>query len=297
MSSVEIRDRRFLDIVGEEVAFETIATGCLFTEGPLWHAREKYLLFSDMPGDHLRRWSAKDGVTTFRKPCRKSNGLAWDNEGRLLVCEHASSTVTRTARDGTSTTLASHWQGKELNSPNDIVCRSDGSIYFSDPTYGRKEYYGEPRPQPLSFQGVYRIALDGKTLTLLADDFAQPNGLCFSRDEKTLLVNDTDRQHIRAFDVRADGTLANGRVWAETKGEGAGAPDGMKIDAAGNVYSCGPGGIHVFAPDASCLGVIRVPEYTANFCWGDDDFRSLFVTASTSLYRIRMKTPGTPQMV
>ena len=297
MTSVEIRDKRFEEVVGKSVEFEKIATGFLFTEGPLWHRRENYLLFSDMPGDHLRRWSEKDGVTTFRKPCFKSNGLAWDRQGRLLVCEHASSKVTRTEPDGTSTTLASHHQGKELNSPNDIICRTDGSIYFSDPTYGRKEYYGEPRPQQLSFQGIYRIASDGKTLTLLADDFAQPNGLCFSRDEKILFVNDTDRQHIRAFDVRADGTLANSRVWAETKGEGAGAPDGMKIDAAGNVYSCGPGGIHVFAPDATCLGLIRVPEYTANFCWGDDDFRSLFVTASTSLYRIRMKTPGTPQMV
>lgn len=297
MTSVEIRDRRFEEVVGKSVEFEKLATGFLFTEGPLWHRREKYLLFSDMPGDHLRRWSQKDGITTFRKPCFKSNGLAWDRQGRLLVCEHASSKVTRTEPDGASTTLASHHAGKELNSPNDIVCRTDGSIYFSDPTYGRKEYYGEPRPQPLSFQGVYRIAPDGKTLTLLADDFAQPNGLCFSRDEKTLFVNDTDRQHIRAFDVRADGTLSNSRVWAETKGEGAGGPDGMKIDAAGNVYSCGPGGIHVFAPDAACLGVIRVPEYTANFCWGDDDFRSFFITASTSLYRIRMKTPGTPQMV
>lgn len=296
MSGVEIRDPRFASVVGESVAFEQLATGFLFTEGPLWHRRERYLLFSDMPGDHLRRWREGEGVTTFRHPCFKSNGLAWDREGRLVVCEHASSRVTRTEADGSSTTLASHYEGKELNSPNDVVVKSDGGVYFTDPTYGRMEYYGVPREPQLGFRGVYRIEPDGGRLTLLADDFAQPNGLCFSRDEKLLFVNDTERQHIRVFEVAADGTLRNGRVWAQTTGEGAGAPDGMKLDSAGNLYCCGPGGIHVFAPDATCLGVIRTPEYTANFCWGDDGFRSLFIAASTSIYRIRVAVPGTPQM-
>ena len=295
MSGVEVRDNRFVDVVGPSVSFELLATGCIFTEGPLWHAREKYLLFSDMPGDHLRRWSEGDGVTTFRKPCNKSNGLAWDLQGRLLTCEHASSRLTRTETDGKITVLASHYEGKELNSPNDLAVKSDGAIYFSDPSYGRKEHFGLPRDPELSFRGVYRLAPDGKTLTLLADDFAQPNGVCFALDEKTVFVNDTDKQHIRAFDVNTDGTLTNNRVWANTVGEGAGAPDGMKIDSSGNVYSCGPGGIHVFAPDATCLGVIKVPEYTANFCWGDDDLKSLFITASTSVYRIRVAVSGTPQ--
>ena len=249
-----------------------------------------------MPGDHLRRWSQQDGVSTFRKPCNKSNGLAWDHQGRLIACEHASSHLTRTEADGSITVLASHHDGKELNSPNDVVVKSDGAIYFSDPTYGRREHFGVPREPQLAFRGVYRVAPDGKTLTLLADDFGQPNGLCFSLDEKVLFINDTDRQHIRAFDVKRDGTLANNRIWAKTVGEGAGAPDGMKIDSAGNLYSCGPGGIHVFAPDATCLGVIKVPEYTANFCWGGDDFKSLFITASTSVYRIRVGVPGTAQM-
>ncbi len=295
MSGVEIRDKRFENVVGLSVNFERLATDCIFTEGPLWHAREKYLLFSDMPGDHLRRWSERDGVTTFRKPCNKSNGLAWDLQGRLLTCEHASSRLTRTETDGKITVLASHYEGKELNSPNDLAVKSDGTIYFSDPSYGRKEHFGLPRDPELSFRGVYRLTPDGKTLTLLADDFGQPNGVCFALDEKTLFVNDTDKQHIRAFDVNADGTLTNNRVWAKTMGEGAGAPDGMKIDSSGNVYSCGPGGIHVFAPDATCLGVIKVPEYTANFCWGDDDLKSLFITASTSVFRIRVAVPGTPQ--
>ena len=288
--SVEIRDPRFTSVVGEDIQFEEIGSGFLFTEGPLWHPTESYLLFSDMPGDHLRRWSRADGVQTFRKPCNMSNGLAWDRQGRLLACEHATSQVTRTESDGRITVIASHYEGKALNSPNDIVVKSDGAIYFTDPTYGRMKYYGRERACELTFQGVYRAA-DG-ALTLLADDFAQPNGLCFSLDEKHLFVNDTSRQHIRVFDVQADGRLANGRIWASTTGEGPGAPDGMKIDSAGNLYSCGPGGIHVFAPDATALGVIKAPQPTANFCWGDDDRRSLFITASTSVYRTRVKVPG-----
>jgi len=174
--------------------------------------------------------------------------------------------------------------------------KSDGGIYFSDPTYGRVEYYGVPREPELAFRGVYRADPGGGPLKLLADDFGQPNGLCFSLDEARLFVNDTERGHIRVFAVRPDGTLAHGRLWAETVGEGAGAPDGMKIDSAGNLYCCGPGGIHVFDPRANCLGVIRTPEVAANFCWGDDDMRSLFITASTSLYRIRVQVPGRPQL-
>jgi gluconolactonase len=296
MSGVEIRDKRFESVVGPSVEFEKLATGFIFTEGPLWHRRDEYLLFSDMPGDHLRRWSVRDGITTFRQPCNKSNGLAWDRQGRLIACEHASSSLTRTEADGSITVLASRYEGNELNSPNDVIVKSDGAIYFSDPTYGRMKHFGVPREPQLSFRGVYRVAPDGKSLTLLADDFGQPNGLCFSLDEKTLFVNDTEKKHIRSFDVRVDGAIAGSRVWAQTVGEGAGAPDGMKVDSAGNVYCCGPGGIHVFAPDGVCLGVIRVPEYTANFCWGDDDLRSLFIAASTSIYRIRVTVPGTPQM-
>ncbi|TXL71259.1 SMP-30/gluconolactonase/LRE family protein [Vineibacter terrae] len=288
--SVEIRDPRFAAVVGEAVAFEPIGTGFLFTEGPLWHPAEHYLLFSDMPGDHIRRWHATGGVTTFRKPSNMSNGLAWDRQGRLLACEHATSRVSRTESDGSISVIASHYQGKELNSPNDIVVKSDGGIYFSDPTYGRMKYYGRERACELSFQGVYRA--DASGLVLLADDFAQPNGLCFSHDEARLFVNDTSRQHIRVFDVRADGTLAGGQVWAQTTGTGPGAPDGMKLDSAGNLYCCGPGGIHVFAPDATALGVIRTPEPAANFCFGDADRRSLYITASTSVYRIRVAVAG-----
>jgi gluconolactonase len=294
--SVSIRDPRFAQVVGPSVEFERIATGCIFTEGPLWHPAGQYLLWSDMPGDHLRRWSAKDGVTTFRKPCNMSNGLTWDRQGRLLACEHASSQVSRTETDGRITPVATHYQGKQLNSPNDIVCARDGGIYFSDPPYGRMKVYGVPREQELSFQGVFRAGSDAKSPTLLVDDFDRPNGLCFSLDERRLFVNDTARKHVRVFDVGPGGRLTNGRVWAETVGEGAGAPDGMKIDSAGNLYCCGPGGIHVFDPGAACLGVIHVPEHTANFAWGDTDNRSLYITASTSVYRMRVKTPGLPAL-
>ena len=272
--------------------FEKLGTGFLFTEGPLWHPTGKFLLFSDMPGDHMRRWSARDGVTTFRKPCNMSNGLTYDRQGRLLACEHATSQVTRTESTGAVVAVATHYKGKPLNSPNDIVCKSDGGIYFSDPPYGRFKYFGVERPQELDFQGVFRVGPYPKSPVLLIDDFDKPNGLCFSLDESKLFINDTARKHIRIFDVGRDGGLRNGRVWAETRGDKPGAPDGMKIDSAETVYCTGPGGIHVFDRDANLLEVIEVPEPTANFAWGDDDLRSLFITASTSLYRIRVKIPG-----
>ena len=294
--TVEIRDTRFSAVVGADISFEQIATGCLFTEGPLWHPREHFLLWSDMPGNHLRRWSVHDGVTTFRKPCHMSNGLTWDQEGRLLACEHATSRVTRTEIDRRITPIATHYQEKQLNSPNDIVCRPDGRIYFTDPPYGRAEYYGVKRDQELCFQGVYRVGSDPTHPILLVDDFDRPNGLCFSLDGRRLFINDTSRQHIRVFKVKRDGTLAGGKVWAETIGEGPGGPDGMKIDIRGNVYCCGPGGIHVFNPEGECLGVIRVPEHPSNMAWGDPDYRSLYITASTSVYRIRTQTPGLPAL-
>ena len=273
-----------------DAACEKIAGGFLFTEGPLWDPRANCLLFSDIPGNEIRRWNAST-MSSFRKPSQMSNGLAWDHEGRLLVCEHATSRVTRTESDGSITVIASHHAGKELNSPNDLVVRSDGGIYFTDPGYGRMEYYGVKRPEQLGFKGVYRAG-PGGTLTLLADDFAQPNGICFSADERRLFVNDTERGHIRAFDVRDDGSLSGSIVWAQPAGDAPGAPDGMKIDSAGNLFCTGPGGIHVFDGSAACLGVIAVPEGAANFCWGGKDLRDLFITASTSLYRLRVLVPG-----
>lgn len=290
--TLEVRHPGITALISPSAECEKLVTGFLFTEGPLWNDRDGSLLFSDMPGDTIRRWTAASGIETFRQPSSKSNGLTWDNQGRLLACEHATSRVTRTETDGRLTVLASHHDDKELNSPNDIVVRRDGAIYFSDPTYGRMDYYGVKREQQLAFQGVYRIDPKDGALRLLIDDFKQPNGLCFSLDEKRLFVNDTEAGHIRVFDVRGDGALGGSRVWAEVKGEGNGAPDGMKIDAQGNVFCCGPGGIHVFSPDAVSFGVIRTPEVAANFAWGGEKLKSLYITASTSLYRLETLTGG-----
>jgi gluconolactonase len=290
--TLEVRDPRLRAVVDPEVRIERLATGFEFTEGPIWHPREQHLIFSDMPGDHMRRWRPGEGVATFRKPSNMANGNAYDRSGRIVTCEHATSRLTRTGPDGRIEVLASHWQGKELNSPNDVVVKSDGWIYFSDPTFGRMEYYGLPREPELTFRGVYRVLPETGTIELLAQDFGQPNGLCFDLEERQLFVNDTERGHIRVFEVQADGRLGGSRVWAAPAGEGEGAPDGMKIDAAGNLFCTGPGGIHVFAPDAACLGVIRLPEVAANFTWGDPDLCGLFVCASTSLYRVRLRAPG-----
>lgn len=290
--SVEIRDERFRQVVGDDAPLEQLGTGFKFTEGAVWNPATEHLIFSDMPGNIMRAWTAEGGIAVFRQPSNMANGNYYDREGRLITCEHATSRVTRTERDGSITVLASHYQGKELNSPNDVVVKRDGAIYFSDPSFGRMEYFGVPRKQELSFQGVFRIDPQTGEVAAVASDFTQPNGLCFSLDESRLFINDTPKGHIRVFDVNADGSLSGGRVWAEVKGEGNGGPDGMKIDSESNVYCTGPGGIHIFAPDATDLGVIKIPEVAANFTWGGDDLRSLFITASTSLYRTRVKVPG-----
>ena len=291
--SFDPRDARFEAVVACDVVIERRGSGFGFTEGPVWDARNRRLMFSDMKQDCMRCWSAADGITIFRQPSNKANGNALDASGRLLSCEHATSRVVRQTNQGTLEVVASHFDGKELNSPNDIVVKSDGSIYFTDPTYGRiREDLGVLRQQQLGFQGVYRVGADGSGPRLLADDFQQPNGLCFSLDERALFVNDTMRKHIRRFDVLPDGSVTGGAVWAETVGEEPGVPDGMKINAVGDLFCTGPGGIHVFDTAARLLGVIRLPERPANFAWGGDDNCTLFVTATTSLYSLRTRLPG-----
>ena len=288
---VDTTNPRFGDVVGDG-ALEKLATGFAFTEGPVWHPYEKWLIFSDIPNGRLHKRMPNGNISVFRDPSHKANGNTLDRRGRLLSCEHATSRVTRAEKDGKTKVLATHHGDKELNSPNDIVVATGGAIYFTDPIYGRNPFFGVPRPQNLSFQGVYRIDDDGARLTLLADDFAQPNGLCFSLDKSRLFVNDTVRRHIRVFNVTDNGDLMGGAVWAVTEGSAPGAPDGMKIDSCGNVYCCGPGGIHVFDPSGDVLGVILTPEPCANFTFGDEDLRSLYITASTSLYRLRVRVPG-----
>jgi gluconolactonase len=288
--SVKVVSPRIAELIDPAATVERLATGFLFTEGPLWDRDNRRLYFSDMPGNVMRTWREGEGVREARCPSDMSNGLTFDSQRRLIACEHATRRVTRTERDGTISVVADRFRGTPLNSPNDVIVKSDGSIYFSDPNYGLKEYYGIKRPQDLPFQGVYRVAPTGE-LELLADDFAEPNGLCFSLGESRLYINDTERMHIRVFDVSADGSIANGRVFFEESGTG-GAPDGMKVDERGNVYCTGPGGIWVISAAGQHLGVISVPEVTANMNWGDDDWRTLYITASSSIYRLRAKVAG-----
>jgi gluconolactonase len=283
------------DLVDADAQVEQVATGFTFTEGPIWMA-DGSLHFSDMPADKRRRWHPDEGVAVLRDPSNKCNGMTRDNDGNLIVCEHVTSSVVREKPGGTRETIASHWQGKELNSPNDVIVARDGSIVFTDPTYGRMPGFGLEREQDLDFQGVYRIPAGGGELELLVDDFVQPNGLCFSPDESLLYVNDTDRAHVRVFDVGPDGSLSNGRVFADGIGDGdlakGGLVDGMKADERGNVYVTGPDGVWVFEPNGEHLGVIQVPESVGNINWGDDDWRTLYIPSSTSLYRVRMKVAG-----
>jgi gluconolactonase len=222
-----------------------------------------------------------------------ANGSTYDGQGRLVTCEHATSRVVR-EEDGKVSILAHRFQGRELNSPNDVVVARDGTIYFTDPTYGRQEFYGVPREVSQPHRGLYRLRTTGQ-LELMMSDFQEPNGLCFSLDEHVLFVNDSEGFHIRAFHVSPDGSLSGGEVWADLSqysGEGEGLPDGMKIDEEGDIYCAGPGGVHAFGPNGEHLGSFRVPEVVGNLCWGGPDRLTLFVCASTSLYRMITHIPG-----
>ena len=293
---VDVNHPELLQLIDRAATVEQLCSGFRFSEGPIWNSKEQSLYFSDMPSDIRRRWSPHDGVVEIRNPSNKCNGMTYDGAGNLYVCEHVTSSLVMETSAGERKVLATHWQGQELNSPNDVVVRSDGTIYFSDPTYGRMPVFGLERKQALDFQGVYRIARDG-TLHCEADDFSQPNGLCLSPDEKILYVDDTTRAHIRAFDVAPDGSLSGSRVFAEHIGTGdydEGVVDGMKCDEHGNIYVTGPRGIWVIDTRGRHLGVIRMPEIAGNLNWGGPDWRDLYCACSTSIYRVRMKVRGNP---
>jgi gluconolactonase len=296
--AVQVKAPAFLELVDADAELEQLGTGFTFTEGPIWNP-DGYLLFSDMPGDVRRRWDADSGVTEVANPSNKGNGMTIDNDGRLIVCEHVTSSVVRMDPDGLGggrEVLATHYDGRELNSPNDVVVKSDGAIYFTDPTYGRMPGFGIEREQDLDIQGVYRIAPGGGDPQLLIDDFDQPNGLCFSTDESLLYINDTTRAHIRVFDVQADGTIANGRVLADGIGSGSleigDLVDGMKLDERGNVWVTGPGGVCVFDAEGEHIGTVEVPENVGNVNWGGPDWSQLFIPATSSMYRIQCKVSG-----
>jgi gluconolactonase len=298
--AVDVRSEKLTELIDPEVEVEQLGTGFTFTEGPIWHPTEHHLLFSDMPGDVRRKWSEAGGVEEVMRPSFKCNGMTYDAELNLIVCEHVTSSLVRERRDGVRELLAYHWQGKYLNSPNDVCVRSDGSIYFSDPWYGRFPGFGIERERELGWQGVFRIppggGQDELELVVAEDEFDMPNGLCFSPDESLLYINDTPRAHIKVFDVNPDGSLANGRMFAENIGDGdlakGGLVDGMKCDERGNIWVTGPSGIWVFSPEGEHLGVVEIPESVGNLHWGGPDWSWMFVPASSSLYRVKTKVAG-----
>ena len=286
--SIKIKDPRLTTIVSKDAIVETISDEFQFTEGPIWHPIEQHLTFSDIRASRLYRWRPGENAAVYRNESQMANGNTMDRQGRILTCEHASSRVVREC-DGRLETLASHYDGRQLNSPNDIVVARDGTIWFTDPIYGRTALDGVERAPELDFRGVYRIETNGE-LTLLARDFEQPNGLCFDREQRALYVADSERRHIRKFSISGDGRLAGGEVFAESP-----APDGLKIDSIGNVYAGGPRGVYVYdGRDGTYLGVIGTSKFCANFTWGDADLRTLYLTASTALMRVRVNIAGIP---
>ena len=304
-------DPRFDRLVPAATRIETIATGFHWVEGPVWvapspgeAAQNGALLFSDIPANAVIEWHEQRGTRVFLEKAgysghapfegreHGSNGLTLDAEGRLTVAEHGNHRITRIERNGTVQVLADAYNGKRLNSPNDLVHRSDGTLYFTDPPFGLPRFYEDPGKE-LPYSGVFMLR-DG-VLTLVSKDLVGPNGLAFSPDERFLYVANWDpaRKIIMRYDVAADGSLSNGRVCFDMTGApGEEALDGLKVDQQGNLYVSGPGGMWILAPDARHLGTIRGPELAANFAWGDDDGRTLYMTARTGLYRIRLNVPG-----
>jgi gluconolactonase len=290
-------------------AVEKLAGGFSFVEGPVWVRDGGYLLFSDPNENNIYRWTPDGQVTvwrtksgyaggdiaSYRQP--GSNGLALDTEGRVTINQHGNRRVLRIERNGSLTVLADRFQGKRLNSPNDLVYKSDGAVYFTDPPFGLPKVFGDPGKE-LPFSGVYRLK-DGR-LDLLTSELTGPNGIAFSPDERVLYVDNWDpaRKVIMRYDVTADGLVTNGKVFFDITRSvpGDDAWDGIKVDARGNVYAAGPEGIYVVSPEGRHLGTIRTPEHVANFAFGDDDGRSLYITASTGLYRMRLLVPGAPAL-
>jgi gluconolactonase len=289
-------------LVPASAKIEKLATGFQFTEGPLWFP-EGHLWFSDVMGNVVRQWSPDGKVIEILRPGGGENpdappgsfigpnGMVHDKDGAVLLCQHSNRRIARITKDRKITTLIDKYQGKRLNSPNDLVYKSDGSLYFTDPPYGLPKQDDDPQKE-LKFNGVYRYA-HGK-LQLIIKDLTRPNGIAFSPDEKTLYIANSDEKHKvwMAYDVKPDGTVANGRVFYDVTAEkDEGLPDGMKVDSKGNLYCSGPGGTWVFSPDGKHIGTIKPPETPANCGWGDDG-KSLYITARTSLYRIKLDVDG-----
>ncbi len=305
VGSIERKDKRIDHLIPAGATLEKLAEGFDWSEGPVWDRRGGFLLFSDVPMNTVFQWKDGQGVKPFLKPSGYtgsvprggepgSNGLTIDGEGRLLLCQHGDRRVARLEADGRFTTLADRYEGKRFNSPNDLVIKTNGDIYFTDPPYGLLKGNDDPAKE-LKFNGVYRLAKDGK-VTLLTDEVRFPNGIAFSPDEKTLYVASSDPQKAiwMSYDVKEDGTLGKGRLFYDVTELGKtkkGLPDGMKVDSAGNLFATGPGGVLIFDPDGTHLGTIETGEATANCGWGDDG-STLYITADMNLCRIRLTTRG-----
>jgi len=262
-------------------------------EGPVWWKEGGYLLFSDIHNNRRMKYVPGQGVSVFQEPTNRANGLTRDLQGRLLACEHDSRRVTRQELDGSLTVIANSFQGRRLNRPNDVVVKSDGSIYFTDPWTSPLP----PEQWDLTFSGVYRLTPDLGTMSLLIDNFIVPNGLAFSLDETVLYINDSRRRHIRAFDLLPNGTLAmqTDRIFAELGGDESGVPDGMKVDAEGNVYCGGAGGLWILDPQGKKLGrIVHGAPATTNLAFGGDDWKTLYFTSRNHLGSVKVKIPGIP---
>ena len=296
MSFFEVVDPAFGAYVIGNAPVKQIATGFDWVEGPVWFGDAGCLLFSDIPNNRILRWTP-EGLSTFRAPSNYANGHTRDRQGRLVSCEHGTRRVTRTELDGTITVIADSYQGKRLNSPNDVVVTADGAIWFSDPHYGiMTDYEGFRAEQELPCN-VYRVDPSGQIAAVLTD-FACPNGLAFSPDERRLYVADTGRmhssdpQHIRAFDVDEAGRLHGGGVFHKIV---PGCADGMRVDSDGNLWSSAGDGVHCIAPDGHLMGRIRVPEVVSNICFGGRARHQLFITATTSVYSVILNRRGVQQ--
>lgn len=304
LGNIERRDARLDKLVPKDARLERLCDGYHWVEGPVWNRKENVLLFSDIPANAIIKWKAGESCGLFLSPSGYtgtapfaghepgSNGLTYDAAGHLVLCEHGDRRVARLEANGSKTTLADRYEGHRLNSPNDLVFKSNGDLYFTDPAYGLPKTFDDPQRE-LTFCGVYRLSKDGK-VTLLTKDLKAPNGIAFSPDERRLYVSDSAQSLWMVYDVKADGTLAGGRVfydakaWTKTR---KGAPDGLKVDRQGNLFASGPEGVYVFAPDGTHLGTIETGVPTANCAWGDDG-STLYVTANTAVYRIRLTTKG-----
>ena len=289
-TQLEVIDERFRGCQGDEW-MERLYTGGRWTEGPAYFPAGRYLLFSDIPNDRMLRFDELTGaVGVFRAPAGYSNGNTVDRQGRLVSCEHGHRRVTRTEHDGTVTVLTDRYEGKRLNSPNDLVERSDRSIWFTDPSYGiDSDYEGHKAVSEIGACNVYRVDPSTGETTVVADDFVRPNGLAFSADERHLYIADTREKHIRRFDVEGEDRLAGGEVFATCD---AGSFDGIRLDDAGRIWAAAHDGLHCFEPDGTLLGKLHVPEIVSNLTFGGPKRNDLFITATSSVYSLRLNICG-----